>query len=317
MRKNSMARKKSASHRVGARPGISFEKAVAALQARLDPNATVMHDQILTDRLMQKRQFDVVIRGHFSGQPILGVIECKDLAGKVGTPEVDAFHTKSSDVLANFKIMISRRGFTAPALHKCRHYGIRTLSLIEQDPSNQGFRLGTTWYATLTRWAKIAVTLHEQLGSETGAQSFRADEVRIAGKPILAWFTNHLISNPLLGTQLGWSTPIRIDFRSPQIVEVSDNTVQLCTGVSFSAERIRDELEYFVAIGGEGFFDWQETEIIFAPASTFRTIEVPTDLRMWAPRKKEPEITPGFLVLNMQMSDELEPVVDAIDLTAL
>jgi hypothetical protein len=38
---------------------------------------------------------------------------------------------------------------------------------------------------------------------------------------------------------------------------------------------------------------------------------------MWTPRKKEPEITPGFLVLNMQVSDKLEPVADAIDLTTL
>lgn len=47
-------------------PGIAFEKAVAAIQAQLDPAASVTHNEVLTDRLGQQRQFDVIVRGSFA-----------------------------------------------------------------------------------------------------------------------------------------------------------------------------------------------------------------------------------------------------------
>jgi len=112
------------------RPGIEFEKIVTDIQQRFDLNSTVMHNQILVDRLGHKRQFDVVIKGNYAGQELLGVIECKDLKKKIGTPEVDAFNTKSSDVNANFKILVSRKGFSKTALEKASHYGIQALSLL-------------------------------------------------------------------------------------------------------------------------------------------------------------------------------------------
>jgi hypothetical protein len=299
------------------RPGISFEKIVAALQARLDPAAIVSHNETLVDRLMQRRQFDVVIRGKFAGQPMLGVIECKDLAQKVGTPEVDAFHTKASDINANFKILMSRRGFTKPALDKCRHYGIRTLSLIDRDPSNQAFRLGTTWFASLSRWSQIAVTLHHVPESPSTLLSYKAGDLVIEGKRVIDWFHNYLSELSGAEVELGWSSPIRIDFREPRVVHCSDDLTCECIGLSFSAERVCEELEYFVSIGGEGFFDWQETEIIFAPESTFRTKDVPTDFSLWSPRKSVPESTPGFIVLSIEVSDVLDRIEDAIDLMML
>ena len=50
------------------RPGISFEKAVALVQAQFDPAANVTHNEVIVDRLGHSRQFDVVIRGAFAGQ---------------------------------------------------------------------------------------------------------------------------------------------------------------------------------------------------------------------------------------------------------
>lgn len=128
-------------------PGIEFEKIVADIQAQVDKNAKVSHNQRLVDRHGHKRQFDVVIKGKFADQDILGVIECKDLIKKVGTPEIDAFVTKSQDIKSNFKIVVSRNGFSKPAIEEARYYGIQTLSLIPNDEVNCGFKVGIYWFA--------------------------------------------------------------------------------------------------------------------------------------------------------------------------
>ena len=140
--------------------GRAFEKLTAAIQQKMDPSAKVEHDVVLKDRLGQDRQFDVVVRGNFGGQPMLGVIECKDYGKKVGTPEVDAFVTKAGDLNANFKILVARNGFSAPALKKCAFYGIKALSLIEGDPANKKFFLGSYWDADVTNWDRIDMILH-------------------------------------------------------------------------------------------------------------------------------------------------------------
>lgn len=58
-------------------------------------------NQRLVDRHGCRRQCDVIIKGNFAGQQLLGIVECKDR--KLGTPEVDAFVTKARDINANFK----------------------------------------------------------------------------------------------------------------------------------------------------------------------------------------------------------------------
>ena len=61
------------------------ENAVGRIQQMLDPESKVTYREKIPNRLVILREFDVVIRGGFAGQPMLGVIECKDWAGKVGT----------------------------------------------------------------------------------------------------------------------------------------------------------------------------------------------------------------------------------------
>ena len=153
---------------------------VAAMQAQIDPTSTVIH-YVIKDRLGHARQFDVVIQGQFAGQKLLGVIECKDLNGKVGTPEVDAFVTKARDVNANFKILMSRRGFSKPALEKCLDYGIEALSLAERDPVNKRFFIGTRWTADVTRWERLTLWLN-YLDPLEDPMEFIVEDLKIAGK---------------------------------------------------------------------------------------------------------------------------------------
>src|SRR5262245_48931937 len=97
-------------------PGQSLEKAVARVQQMLDLHSTVTHNEKIVDRVGNERQLDVVIRGYFAAQSLLGVMECKDHNRKKGLDAVEAFAKKTEHLNANFRIMVSRKGFTKQAL---------------------------------------------------------------------------------------------------------------------------------------------------------------------------------------------------------
>lgn len=124
------------------KPGIAFEKAVAAIQKMMDPKANVEHNKKLRDRFGHLRQFDVVIKGKIGGHKIIGVIECKNLKRRVGTPDIDAFVTKTRDVNANITLIASKRGFSKQALEKAKDYGIGTISLLPTHQKESGFSVG-------------------------------------------------------------------------------------------------------------------------------------------------------------------------------
>ena len=298
-------------------PGIEFEKAVAAIQMQLDPNAAVTHNEIILNRLGHSRQFDVVVRGTFAGHPMLGVIECKDLKGKVGTPEIDAFVTKAQDINANFKIMMSRKGFTKPALAQCSHNGIQALSLLHAIPANRNFLVGTRWKADVTRWSQVSVTLHF-VSEPNPPVKFRAETLRIGGRRVIDWFTNHLLDQEDKMTEFGWVIGLKVVFDRAQSVEVSPGNEHLCEAISFQAERVCEKLEYLVGVSGTGFFNWNSKEATFPPGTTVRTDPIPLDFTQWRFRSSDVGAPAGFLEMHIFARQQcFDRVPDAIDLEAL
>lgn len=300
-------------------PGIGFEKAVAALQAALDPSAAVTHSEVIVDRLGQKRQFDVVIRGVFAGQQMLGVIECKDLGQKVGTPAVDAFVTKAQDINANFKILMSRRGFSEPALIKCKHYGLQALSLIPDDPVNMGFSIGSYWTGERRQWSQLRLSLHGPTGSEDTFKllQINSHEVTIGGKKVLDWFINYLIETQAENLELGWSAGITLEFDRPQLVGVGAGKEVTCVAISFEAEQACDKFERFVGINGTGFFDWQTKRVTVPPGAIIASDWLPTDFSQWQPRTERRDEKNGFLQCHMTARVALTQIDDAIELDRL
>lgn len=298
-------------------PGIAFEKVVAQIQSQIDPTSTVTHNEKIIDRLGHERQFDIVIRGKFAGQDMLGIIECKDLKRRVGNPEIDAFVTKASDVNANFKIMMSRSGFSAPALDKCAHYGIQALSLLENDPANQRFFIGTRWTADLTRWGQLSVSLHF-VDEPTAPVIFTVDNLLIDKKRVLDWFTNYLNDHAPDASQFGWIVDLAVVFDTPQILEIDTGEKHLCSAISFKAERVCVKLERLVGISGTGFFNWHSNQLTFPPGATITTAAVPTDFTQWTPRSDAPRQPSGFIDFHIVASQaEFERVDDAPNLDAL
>ena len=297
-------------------PGVSFEKVVASLQARLDPSALVKHNQFLIDRLGERRQFDVVIEGKFAGQEMLGVIECKDLRRPIGTPEVDAFVTKSADINANFKVLISRNGFSKPALRKCEHYGIQPLSLVDNDVVNRRFRLGSYWYADISYWKCLTIGLVEvepSIGS-----GFDGEGVLLKGKRVLDWFTNYILDHEKDSDDPDFVLGVRANFESPQEVEVVGRGVTICTAIEFRAERALDRREKFVGISGDGFFNWKTKKATFPAGAEIVTEGVSTDFSTWDPRSEAQRPSCGFIDFQLfGKRHQFDRVDHAIDLDPL
>lgn len=299
-------------------PGISFEKMVAEIQSQIDPDAEVIHDEKLIDRLGQTRQFDVVIKGQFAGQDLLGIIECKDLNRKVGTPEIDAFVTKSADVNANFKIVVSRKGFSGPALEKAKHYGIQTLSLLPNDPVNAGFKVGNYWFADIYFWEKITIDL-DFVEKPKEPVSFKGENVRVGGSRVLDWFTNYLLEHHKLEDKLGWVVGVGVQFDQNQNVEIAPGQNFLCKGISFYALRAVAKKKRFVGINGTGFFDWQKNKATLPAQDNIKTDAVETDFMKWEDRQDDHDaLEGGFLNIKIVgFNEQFKLVGDMIELEKL
>lgn len=299
--------------------GIEFEKLVYEIQKRIDPGASITHSERIADRIGQLRQFDIVIRGVIGGHVLLGVIECKDLNRKVGTPELDAFITKAQDINANFKIVISRKGFTKTALDKARHYGVQTFSLLPSEAENLGFIVGQTWFADIYSWRQFMVTLKPQNPDEA-IPPFKPENLKLDGKPVLDWFKNYLLKNHPLERELGWSVAVEGMFRTPQEIHLDESTAMKCSGIEFRAERILDKRKKLVGITGPGFFDWQNGQVKFGQKVTIETHPISSDFYEWEIATDADLASQERGILHVRIithSVQFPLVEDAIDLEAL
>jgi hypothetical protein len=236
-------------------PWIPLERAAARIQQMLDPHSKVTHNETLIDRLGNKRQFDVVVRGTFAGHAVLGVLECKDHGRKMNPDAVEGFAKKCENLGADLKLMVSRLGFTKQALKVAKHENIRCLSLLPGDYDQTGLNLKVTCYAQIWSWADITLSLVPDRPDIAGIS---ANDVLLGGKTVLELFDNDLEQNFPTYTTLG---PVRriVEFGSPLTLNIKEQCV-VATAARFKATRIRTfkrkEIQYF----GNGVYDWQNAK---------------------------------------------------------
>lgn len=240
------------------KPGLSFEHAVAEMQRRLDPASTVEHNVVLTDRLGIPRQFDVVLRGKVGGHDVLGVIECKDLERRVGTPEVDAFVTKSHDVRANLKLLVSRRGFSKPAMRLAGDHGIGLLSLLKTDVGAHGVAAAWRAYASIYHWDRLALQIELPDGA-LGTIGEPMKDLAVRGQRIYDWLIH------LLFTQFGHLREPGVHkfvlrAKNPLVATTADGSVEL-TALHCDAHRERSFRTKLLHWAGDGLVDWQKNQL--------------------------------------------------------
>lgn len=257
-------------------PGISFEKAVARIQQMMEPNSIVSHDVIIKDRRGIDRQFDVVIRGKFSGQDFLVVIECKDYGRNVGLDTVDEFAKKAEHVRANMRIIFARNGFSENAIKAAKHEGIGTLSLLPQDFENITPSMFIFSYRCIRNWhdMKFWITFH---GKSPGFE-YDTDSLRHEGIPLSNFYLNLL--NQYSSFEKG-SVVIENDFAVPLPVVVKGKEV-FVRSVRFTAIRKTMNKRRQLPVAATGFFDWQKETPIFPPNTTsIRMLNLRSDMKEW------------------------------------
>lgn len=107
----------------------AFQRLVTLLHMTLDGHANVEESAMIRDKVTnEKREIDILItttRKKIS-------IEVRDRNRRAGTPWIEEMRAKHDDIIETDElILVSRSGFTKPAIKKARHYNIETLTIEE------------------------------------------------------------------------------------------------------------------------------------------------------------------------------------------
>lgn len=297
--------------------GQAFEKAVAAVQELLAPEATVEHDVRLPNKQEQMRQFDVVVRTNAATHPVLAVIECRDWSRRLGVPEVEAFQKKAESVGADLCLLASRRGFYQTAIDYARDEGIGLLSLLSDDPKDSGFSVGGRCYADLWRWGKAKMTLHCLDADAAVPEGWTPDEVVYQGKCVMDWFRRELSTTHVDEEEEGWLN-VTVEFDKPREVDVAGQEVTVA-GVSFHALRVHEKRAKWLSIEvEEGWYNFSRETMTIPPGGSWRTEAIRTDFRDW--ESYEGEIPPSdgrFRMVFRVHFVLLNPETEVVDLMAL
>lgn len=260
------------------KPGSVLEESVARIQALFDPNAKVTLNEWLEDCYGLEREYDVVVRGVFAGHPGLMVIECKDWKRRVEPGQVNAFNDKSRNVLANFRIMVSKKGFSKPAIELASKSGVGTLSLIPDDPAESGWSIGTTWYAKVHRWEKMQIFVEFDHAAPQ-LEQFQMEEVLWQGKPVTEFFFK-LFSTTYVNVETLGPFNLTMKLDKPRDFMVRGNPYRV-KAFHITAERTLKLKRKWVSIHGEGFYDWQKGQVRFPSNSNFTTSYWKSDFSDW------------------------------------
>jgi len=275
------------------RPGGELEEAVARIQEMMDPGSSVTRNEWLTDRVGIKRECDVVIRGHFAGQAVLGVIECKDWSRKVGVQNVEAFSKKVENLGANVRAMVSRKGFTKDGLKLAEHEHIGCWSLLPDDPGQVGFSIGQMVYGIIRKWTKLRLHIHF---SHTPAPIKRVhgETVKWQGKPVWKWFARELMTKHGDETREGDLT-LQCEFEEPRSIEIEGKNY-LVNGIDCEAIHVCLRKRTWVQWSGDAYFDWHTQKLHIPPKSTIVSSAIESDMSAWQDYEgeiPEPEKAPA------------------------
>jgi hypothetical protein len=244
----------------------------------MDPNSTVTHNEKLMDRVGNKRQYDVVIRGHFGGRPMLGVMECKDHSRKKGPDTVEAFAKKTENLGANLRVMVSKKGFTPQALTLAKHENIGCLSLLPDNPEQTGFSIGDWWYGVMRDWKNIHLTIHYDLPQ---APQLTGDlyAVKWEGKQVVQWFFRELLTTHQEVTTQG-DFDFTVIFDEVRRIEIEGNTYPV-KAITCVAIRVYRKKRKFVSWSGDAFYDWHKGQFTIPDKGVVVGSAVETDMAAW------------------------------------
>lgn len=299
--KHSMRRKKDA-------PGVSLEKVVCRIQQMMDPDSSVTHNEWLEDRVGNKRQYDVVIRGRFGGRPVLGVIECKDHSRKKGPAAIEAFAKKTENLGANLRLVVSRMGFTKQTLKLAKHEHIGCLSLLPKDPVQMGLGIGDMWYGVIRLWTNVRLVVHFAV-TPAPISAFNSNTVKWKGKRVINWFLKELYTTYAEEAKEGEHN-LQLKFDQPRNIEIEGQEYAV-RGITCRTTRVCKKKRKWVNWSGDALYDWHTGKFTIPPKGVIVGSAVETDISEWPDFESDiPDIgsssEPGFMravMYNVQKWD--------------
>lgn len=258
--------------------GKEFEEIVCKIQAGLDPQSIVKHNERIINKFGHARQFDVVIRGKCAGIEFLGVMECKDISRKIGVEIVEQFSRKAEDINANLKMLVSKKGFTRNALDMAAKMGIQAYSILPDEESEAGFIVGHKWQAYIYQWTDYVINF--LVDDVAAVPSYDLSRVSINGQNIFEWFSTYLNTNHQIERNVGWREWIK-EFKVPALVDNGSGEVFYCRGIRLSANRAILRKQKYVGMKGDAFYDWKSGTVKIPQGSKLSTFPILADFHSW------------------------------------
>lgn len=109
-----------------------FQKLLTAIHACLASNVSVEESALLTDRETgEQREVDIVLRSQVGDYPVVLSVEVRDRSRRAGSGWVEEMSGKHQALQTNKLVLVSKSGFTKPAMEKARIREIETLTIEE------------------------------------------------------------------------------------------------------------------------------------------------------------------------------------------
>lgn len=277
--------------------GLAYEKAVAAVQAMMDPNSKVEHNVRLNDNLREKRQFDVIVKGQIGGHPMLVVIECKDQKRKAGVPQIEAFHAKAQSVGANAMIFVSRSGFTKTAIEKAKACKVAPYSLLKKDDQHT-LPISVRWFMESYAWSEAHFGFYPTDPTKK-VECPDAKDVFYKDHRLLDWWIKYLHTE--LSHEEG-DVACEVEFSEPRDFRICGKLYQL-EKITCSAARKKRILSKAINLKLDGFYDWSKGKAKVPPASTIQFGSFLSDFSDWEPY--DGPIPPGRSIFDWRLKGYL------------
>ena len=278
--------------------GTAFELQVASIQAALDPNSKVTHNEKIVDKVGIARQCDVVVRGALGGRQVLGIIEARDHAKRTGLSQVEAFAKKCENLNANLRVIVSRSGFTPNALKLAEREGVGCLSLAPNGDPSVGFALGSYWYGRVRTWRIIrvgATPIPEGFDPTQGLM----EDILFEGRPIVNWFFRELVTK-----HQEFEDPVgilKVDFPVPVSIDYGGTPLRV-DSVFCEAERTIRHKRRWVTWSANAFYDWHAQTLTIPPDGYLVGGAISPDVSLWPDHDRPaPAVEPPATGVSIQL----------------
>lgn len=146
-----------------------FQKLVALINVCIRQGAQVTESVLLIDKVTsEKREVDIVISKPVADYLVNIAVEVRDRKRKADSPWIEAMRAKHEHLEIDKLVLVSRSGFTRPALAKAKFQNIETITWKEAVATdwNLAVRMTALGYVMLTtidyKCAAICGTLHDK-----------------------------------------------------------------------------------------------------------------------------------------------------------